>query len=344
MVSLENFRRIEPTIAVVIPAHQAEHQIDECLAAVLANGFEPSDILVVDDGSRDATGERARTHGVKVIRNETPLQPAEARNRGVAEVDAEIVLFVDADVVIRPGVRQRVLKHFEDESITAVIGSYDTEPPAPAAVSRYRNLLHHHVHQKSAGEAETFWTGLGAVRREAFMRAGGLRREWQNIEDVEFGVRLKRMGGRIVLDPAIQGTHLKAWTLGSMFRTDLYGRAVPWTRLLMFEGMEGGGLNTASNHRIAALSVAAFLGFMFLALFDASFLWLALVALVVFLAVNASLWKLLARVGGPGLALKAIPFHALHYVAALLGYARVVLFEVPRRRLRGSESAASSTG
>ena len=43
-------------------------------------------------------------------------------------------------------------------------GSYDDTPTDRGFVSRYKNLLHHYVHQTARREASTFWTGLGAVR------------------------------------------------------------------------------------------------------------------------------------------------------------------------------------
>ena len=53
------------------------------------------------------------------------------------------------------------------------------------------------------------------------------------IEDVELGYRLRQRGKRIMLDPTIQGTHLKAWTFGGIIRTDLTQRGIPWVRLLL---------------------------------------------------------------------------------------------------------------
>jgi hypothetical protein len=55
-----------------------------------------------------------------------------------------------------------------ESDIAAVLGAYDTAPPVPRLVSQYRNLLHHYVHAQSPGDAETFWTGWGAMRREVF--------------------------------------------------------------------------------------------------------------------------------------------------------------------------------
>jgi GT2 family glycosyltransferase len=317
--------KTEPEYAVVIPAHQAESTLDACISGVLESGFARGELLVVDDGSTDRTAAIARSHDVRVLSNATPLRPARARNRGVEAVTARVVLFVDADVVLRGGVRARLSAHFRDPAVHAVIGSYDDRPDAGSVVSDYRNLLHHYVHQRAGGRSDTFWTGIGAVRRDEFLRLGGLRPDWENIEDVEFGLRLTGAGGTILLDPAIQGTHLKVWTPRSMFRTDLHGRAVPWTRLLRSGAAPAGRLNTTLPHRIAALGVAAALAALPLALLWAPAIWLLPVGAAAFLAASLPFLAALGRLRGPGFALCAAPWHALHYVAALLGYAKVRL-------------------
>ena len=80
-----------------------------------------------------------------------------------------------------------------DPGLVAVFGSYDDDPPADGAVSTFRNLLHHHVHQAAAGPASTFWAGLGALRRDAFLASGGFderRYPASSVEDIELGMRL----------------------------------------------------------------------------------------------------------------------------------------------------------
>ncbi len=318
-----------PSLCVVVPAHQAEADIGACVDAIAAAGFGLAEILVVDDGSRDATGQIARGRGVRVVRNETPLRPARARNAGVAETSSDIVVFVDADVLIAPGARDRILDFFaRHPDHVAIFGSYDAHPPASQrAVSRYRNLLHHWVHQTSRPDAATFWTGFGAVRRAAFEAAGGLDPAWEDIEDVELGLRMSADGGRIRLDRELLCTHLKDWTIGGMMRTDRRGRAVPWTRLLGSGRTGTGDLNLTGPRRFSALLVAAFP----LAVLTGIFWWPALLvalALVAgFVALNAAFLAFLARAGGIGLAVRAVFYHALHNAAALAGYAQVQLFE-----------------
>lgn len=311
--------------SVIVPAYQAQSTIGACLAGVMAAGFSADDILVVDDGSTDLSREIARAFQVRVIANETNLRPAAARNRGVRAVDGDVVFFVDADVVIKEGIRERLEAHFSDPSVTAAIGSYDDAPESGSLISDYRNLLHHHVHQQSGGSAQTFWTGIGAVRRTDFIAAGGLRGDWENIEDVEFGLRLTASKGKVVLDPAIQGTHLKVWTARSMFRTDLYGRAVPWTKLIRARRITVGTLNTSRRHQIAAGGLClAGIGML------AAAIWLPLATLVLlgafmFLAGIWDFFSALRRKRGLGFAVRSLPWHALHYVAALLGFVTVMV-------------------
>lgn len=316
-------------IQVIVPAHRAEDTIGRCLTALFAAGFAPESVLVVDDGSPDSTGDIARATGVEVHRNETPRRPAGARNKGAERAEADILLFVDSDVIVHPGLRDRIEAHFRDASLSAVIGSYDDRPGGPV-VSRYRNLLHHLTHQQAAGETPTFWSGIGAIRRKVFEAAGGFDPEWEDIEDVELGLRVTEAGGRILLDPDLLGTHLKIWTVRSMFRTDLWGRAVPWTRLIIDGRLDFKTLNAALKHRISAACVLLMLLSLPAALIELRLLWLGAACTVVFLAVNLSMLRRLGQIGGIGFAISALPYHVLHYVAALLGYAKVRFLEPER--------------
>lgn len=328
-----NTRGDEPSLSVVVPAREAAAELPQCLEALFRAGFPPNEVLVVDDGSADGTGDIALARGVRVIGNERPLGAAAARNRGARSVKSEIIVFVDADVLVHPDARHRILQAFADPNLAALFGSYDDNPPAPAVVAQYRNLLHHYVHQCSRAEASTFWTGLGAVRREVFLELGGFDPAWEKIEDSEFGVRLHRAGGCIRLDPGLLGTHLKAWTIMSMFRTDLSGRGIPWTRLVLFAGGPKDDLNLTWPHRASAVLVALFGLALLLALTDGLWLLAALVAAAGFTFVNRAFFGFLARRNGLAFAAAALPLHALHYLAGGLGFVWVLLTEGPAHLL-----------
>ena len=284
------------SLSIVVPATDAPATLDRCTAAIAAAG-DPDDELIVVDGP-------------------PALSAAGARNEGAERATRDVVVFVDADVEIHPDALDRVRAAFATSpDLTAVYGSYDDTPAARGTVSAFRNLLHHHVHQAGAGPAETFWTGLGAVRRPAFLASGGFdedRYPHPSIEDIDLGHRLVAAGATVVLDPAIQGTHLKAWTLRSMLWTDFARRGVPWVALQMRSRRVSAALNCGWRHRVSAASSA--LGVVFAAV---GLPVLSLLAMVALVGLNRAFYGLLARRLGVVPAAAGVVLHGLHHLVSV---------------------------
>jgi hypothetical protein len=283
-------------LSAIVPATNRPATLARCVAAIEAAEEPPDELIVVEDAPEPG--------------------PAGARNEGARRASGDVLVFVDADVVPHADAFVRIRTAFvADPGLGGVIGSYDDSPAAPGAVAGFRNLLHHHVHQRGAGEVPTFWAGLGALRREVFESAGGFdaaRYPRPSIEDVELGGRLVARGTRIVLDPGLQGTHLKAWTLGEMVRTDFVARGIPWIDLLLAGGTSTTMLNLGWRHRASALACVA--GAAALALRRPRFAVAAAAALV---ALNAPFYALLARRRGPLEATLGVGLHALHHLTAV---------------------------
>ena len=89
-----------------------------------------------------------------------------------------------------------------------LFGSYRDTPGRSRCRLAVSELLHHHVHQQGAGEATTFWAGLGQLGADAFRAAGGFdadRYPLPSVEDdVDLGTRLSSRGAKILLDLLIQ--------------------------------------------------------------------------------------------------------------------------------------------
>ena len=343
-----------PRLSVIVPAYQAEALLPDTLGALRACAT-PSvgwELILVDDGSTDATAQFGARYADRVVRlSAPPGGPAAARNAGAVAARGDWLLFVDADVRVHPDVLQRVVETFRARpEATGVFGSYDAAPAAPGVVSRYRNLLHRYVHQRGAGPAETFWGGLGAIRADAFRAAGGFnpgKYRRPQIEDIEFGYRLRERGALILLDPALQGTHLKGWTLGRMLRTDFRDRAIPWMRLLLEQKGHPGTLNVTGRERVrvfvAGLALAA-LG-MGVILRD---LRLTLVGILLLLGIagsNGGLYRWFAEQEGWPFLLAAVPLHLLYYLTnAVAGSVAFLIHAVSPRRLYVSPPPAPVFG
>jgi glycosyltransferase involved in cell wall biosynthesis len=310
-------------VSVIVPAYNAARTIGACLEAIRASADEPAEIIVVDDGSTDQTPELARRHGAAVLQQRRQ-GPAAARNCGATAASGAILAFVDSDVIVHPGAIGRMAAALQaDPALNAVFGSYDASPQAGGAVSRYRNLLHAYTHQTGDRRASTFWAGLGAVRRNDFERIGGFnaqRFETASIEDIEFGLRLIAAGGRIGLDPSVQGTHCKRWTLSSMLKTDLWCRAVPWTRLLRQTGKFPNDLNLRWSQRLSVCLAWLAPPAIAAAFYDLRSLAAAAGLLLLHLALNAGFLHFVRRHAGLRVAAASVPLHLLFHWVAGLGF------------------------
>jgi len=170
------------------------------------------------------------------------------------------------------------------------------------------------MHTTSPGPATTFWAGLGAVRRDAFLSIGGFDEDTfprPSIEDIDLGLRLTAAGARIQLDPEVRGTHLKRWTLLDMLRTDFAARGIPWVQLLIRNGASVTSLNLGWRHRLSAsLCVVGVVCVAKRKPAQGAAVLLALVGL------NRSFYVLLVRRRGPLEGAAGVSLHVVHHLTA----------------------------
>jgi glycosyltransferase involved in cell wall biosynthesis len=130
-----------PLATVVVPSRDRARVLDGCLRSLVAQDVDPGrfDVLVVDNGSVDGTGEVvtdfARSHprhSVRLVREEVPGLLA-ARHRAALDSSTPILCFVDDDIVADPGWLRCVLEAFDSPDVHLVGGPslprYEREPP-----------------------------------------------------------------------------------------------------------------------------------------------------------------------------------------------------------------------
>ncbi len=337
-------------ISVIVPVHNGAHDLRLCLEALHNSTRQADEIVIVDDASTDESTRVAyeyadRNSAIRVLELggqafQQARGPAFARNRGAQKASGEVLVFFDADVFVHEDTIRKIEKHFaQNPEVAALFGSYDDEPTARGLITRYKNLLHHFVHQRSRREAETFWTGCGAIRRDIFLYMNGFDENFArpSIEDIELGRRLRRANYVIHSCPDIQVTHGKNWTLGSWLRTDIFARAVPWTRLMMNEGGKvPNDLNLDWKSRASAvcawLAVLCCVALFFVASSSHRVLEVTAVgALGIVLFCNAALSQFFWRRGGIGFALGASALHFCYFLYSSATWG-IVVFSPKLRR------------
>lgn len=336
-----------PPLSVVIPVNNGGRDFGRCLRGLRDSTRADHELVVVDDGSTDGSAEMAERFGARVIRNHARLGPAAARNTGALAATAPWIFFLDADVAVHPDAIDRAMARVEaDPGLAGLFGSYDDSPAAPGLVSRFRNLLHHYVHQSGAfvddaRPARTFWTGCGLIRRDVFVEAGGFdpqRYRRPAIEDIELGYRITRAGHRILLARDVQATHLKRWTLLDVIRTDIFRRGVPWMLLMKRSRIVETDLNVSRAQRACVGATGLGLVGAVAAIRWPWAIALLPVSLAAIVALNLDFYRFLARSRGLAFAVGSTAMHLVYYCCC--GASVAIALAIWRLAPRAAEDAA----
>ncbi len=307
----------QPLVSVIIPVHNAAHDLTHCLEAIKKSSYSSYEIIVVNDGSSDESAEVAFKNGALVHELQSQSGPAAARNFGAEKAKGDILLFVDSDVLIQPETIARVVRDFsKNPHIGALFGSYDDDPAKKNFCSQYMNLRHHFVHQISGTEAVTFWAGCGAVRKNMFFSVGGFdnnKYSRPSIEDIEMGYRFKKMGYRILLDKELQVKHLKKWTLKSLLRTDIFHRAIPWAQLMLENQEIAGDLNLKLSQKISTGLLGLAIILFALSFYFTELIYLIPLFVVGILVLNYKLFDFFLRRNGFKFTLLAFGMYLLYF-------------------------------
>jgi cellulose synthase/poly-beta-1,6-N-acetylglucosamine synthase-like glycosyltransferase len=215
MINARLLRRLGPAgmpevrVAVLLPVRDEVHRVEPCLRSLLALDGEP-EVLVLDDGSTDGTGDLVRGLGFRVI-DGAPLPDGwlgkpHACHQLAAATDAEVILFVDADVVLEPDAVARAV---------AALQGVDLLTPYPRIVAtglgqrlvqpllQWSWLAFLPLRAMERSRRPSLAAAGGqflVVRRAAYLAAGGHAGVRDRVlEDIELARAVKRAGGRIAL-------------------------------------------------------------------------------------------------------------------------------------------------
>ena len=103
---MAEINQAEPLISVIVPVYNVENYLDKSIGSILAQTYQNLELILVDDGSKDASGAmcdawRAKDARIRVI-HQTNGGQALARNHGIDEAAGAYLAFIDSDDWIAP--------------------------------------------------------------------------------------------------------------------------------------------------------------------------------------------------------------------------------------------------
>ncbi|MDE7466430.1 MAG: glycosyltransferase family 2 protein [Muribaculaceae bacterium] len=190
-------------LSIVVPVRNRPDLIIRCLDSVYNQTYRPIRLFVVDNASTDSTPERVRewmeSHHSDDFQTtllfEVRPGAAAARNRGLREVDTEVMLFFDSDDTMRPELAITVMEAFDREKkldmVVWRVGCVNEKEEVIPAHFAHRDILGNHLYHAVLS------TQAYAVRTSFFKLAGGWNPELRVWDDWELGLRLLAKSPRI---------------------------------------------------------------------------------------------------------------------------------------------------
>jgi GT2 family glycosyltransferase len=324
-------------LSVIIPVYNDQENLARCLDALDRSLMKDFQLIVVDDASRVSCEAIAAHRCDEFLRLAQNSGQSAARNLGAEKAIADVLFFLDSDIMVEPDTLGQILEEFQKHpEISALFCSFQHDTPPRNFFSQFKNLQHHFTHQVARREAVTFCGGFGAIYREVFREIGGFQEELRFMEDVEMGYRLHKAGHRILLCPAIQLTHNKRYTLASLINSDLFQRAIPWTRIMLERSVYRNDLNTSSNNVTSVVVVFLMLVAVLIPLGGfRGFFAVELLLLFILVLLNRPFLAYVHKLRGIGFAVRTVGMIWLQYAYSGFGLLLGVVAHY-RDRLAGS--------
>jgi len=284
-------------VSVIIPCFNSEKTILKTLEALEKQNFDkPFEILICDDGSKDNTVKIAKQFAkkskipVRVFAN--PHQgPAWQRNFGAKKAKGKIIVFTDSDCIPGKNWLKEMVKPIEKGIAHGVQGTYKTLNKE-SLIARFEGyeIEKRHERMKKQKYIDFIGTFSAAYLKEVFLKFGGFDTRFKTAsgEDPELSYRISKAGYKLVFNPRAYVYHPHPSSLKKYLKQKFYRG---FWRVLMYEKHPDKIMKdsyTGIEVPVSVLSVILFIFFLFLSIFEKTFLALSFLFLAIFILANAS--------------------------------------------------------
>lgn len=211
-------------ISVIIPAYNAQRTLRETLTSIYTSEFKDYEVMVIDDASNDKTVEIAKEFNCRIVKSEGYRNCALARNTGIKQSRADILVFIDSDIIINKNGLGLIGKNFEDNpEISGLTGMLSKYTPDDNFLTQYKNLYMHYIFKNMPKEMEFLYGGICALRRDAIYKHNlFFDKEIVRANDTELGARITQKGLKIFLIKDLAVTHLKEYHPISFLKNEFF--------------------------------------------------------------------------------------------------------------------------
>lgn len=186
-------------ISVIIPVYNGERYLAEAVQSVLAQSYQPTEIIVVDDGSTDGSSEVAKRFASRVRYSSQPHSgPGAARNRGIDMAGGDFFAFLDADDLWPRDKLHQQKRAFDADSSLDIVSGHIRHFFSPELDEETTKKL-----RCPTGAAPGFLAGAMMIRSEAFFRVGPFETNWKAGECIAWYARGRERGLKTLMLPEV---------------------------------------------------------------------------------------------------------------------------------------------
>jgi len=240
-----------PYLSVAVRVYNGEGTLRRCLEAVHLSSYKDYEVIVVDDGSSDNTYSIARLYADAILKHSINQGLVVSCRTAFGAASGDIIVNIDADVVIRRDTLARIAEYFTDNpEVDALTGLLSKEHPHTDFFSQYKNLYRHFSFMTLPERITFLYGSLFAIRKE---NVALLSHYAGMAEDLFFGQCLNAHGKKIAFLNNLEVMHLKKYSATSFFRNDFITSFCCAKVFLKYKGWQQIAINSRKNYADSSL-------------------------------------------------------------------------------------------
>lgn len=264
-----------PFVTIIIPCRNEEKYIGRCLDSIIENDYakDKLEVLILDGLSKDKTRDIIKKYAeltsyIKLLENDKLFVPY-ALNKGIKNAKGDIIIRMDAHSTYEKDYISKCVKYLEEYKVDNVGGIWKTLPGEDTLTAKSIAIALSHPY--GVGNAY-FRIGLkkpkyvdtvpfGCYKKDVFEKIGFFNEDLIRNQDIEFNIRLRAAGGKILLVPDIISSYHARPTLKALARNNF------WNGFWVLYSLRFARLPFSIRHLIPFVFVLSIIGSIVFSLF-----------------------------------------------------------------------------